>query len=49
MSHVVMQEEGDPVGGIVQEHQPLQEAGQERGRLFHKHGQKHPGERLEDT
>lgn len=49
VSHVVMQEEGDPVGGIVQEHQPLQEAGQERGRLLHKHGQKHPGERLEDT
>lgn len=44
-----MQEEGDPVGGIVQEHQPLQEAGQERGRLLHKHGQKHPGGRLQDT
>lgn len=44
-----MQEKGDPVGGIVQEHQPLQETGQERGRLFHKHSQKHPGGRLEDT
>lgn len=49
VSHVVMQEEGDPVRGIVQEQQPLQEAGQERGRLFHKHSQKHPGGRLEGT
>lgn len=49
VSHIVMQEEGDPVGGVVQEEQPLQEAGQERGRLFYKHSQKHPGGRLEDT
>lgn len=41
-----MQKKGDSVGGIVQKHQPLQEAGQEWGRLFHKHGQKHPGGRL---
>lgn len=44
-----MQKKGDSVGGIVQKHQPLKEAGQEWGRLFHKHGQKHPGGRLEDT
>ena len=49
VSHVVVQEEGDPVGGIVQEQQPLEEAGQERARLFHKHCQKHPGGSLEDT
>ena len=49
VSYIVMQEKGDPAGGIVQEHQPLQEAGQEWGRLFHKHSQKHPGGRLEDT
>lgn len=48
VSHIVMQEQGDPVGGVVQEQQPLQEAGQERGGLFHKHSQKHPGGRLED-
>ena len=44
-----MQEQGDPVRGVVQEQEPLQEAGQERGRLFHEHGQKHPGGRLQDT
>lgn len=49
VSHIVVQEEGDPVGGVVQEQQPLEEAGQERGRLFHKHSQKYPGGRLEDT
>lgn len=49
VSHVVVQEQGDPVGGVVQEQQPLEEAGQERGRLFHKHSQKYPGGRLEDT
>lgn len=49
MSHVVVQEERDPVGGVVQEQQPLEEAGQERGRLFHKHSQKYPGGRLEDS
>lgn len=49
VSYIVMHEKGDPVGGIVQEHQPLQEARQERSRLFHKHGQKHPGGRLEDA
>lgn len=48
-SHVVVQKKGDPVRGIVQEQQPLQEAGQKRSRLFHKHGQKHPGGRLEDA
>lgn len=45
-SHVVVQKEGDPVRGVVQEQQPLQEAGQERGGLFHEHGQQHPGGRL---
>lgn len=48
VSHVVVQEERDPVGGVVQEQQPLEEAGQEWGRLFHKHSQKYPGGRLED-
>lgn len=48
VSHIVMQEKGDPVRGVVQEQQPLQEAGQERGRLLYKHSQKHPGGRLEE-
>lgn len=38
VSHAVVQEERDPVRGIVQEQQALQEAGQKRGGLFHKHG-----------
>lgn len=49
LSHVVVQKEGDPVGGVVQEQQPLQEAGQERGGLLHEHGQQHPRGRLEDA
>lgn len=47
LSHIVMQEQADPVRGVVQEQEPLQEAGQEWRRLLHKHGQEHPGGRLE--
>lgn len=46
---IVVQEKGDPVGGVVQEQQSLEEAGQEWSRLFHKHSQKHPGGRLEES
>lgn len=49
VSHIVVQEKGDPVGGVVQEQQSLEEAGQEWSRLFHKHSQKHPGGRLEES
>lgn len=42
-----MQEEGDPVRGIVELPQALQETGQERGRLLHKHSQEHTGQRLQ--
>lgn len=46
IAHVVMKEERDPVWGVIQEQQALQESRQEGGRLLHKHGQKHPGGRL---
>lgn len=48
-SHVVVKEERDPIRGIIQEQEALQEPRQEGCGLLYEHGQKHPGGRLVDS